>query len=127
MPKHKLSKSDEAWLRKEALKLPPDFSATLNRITISGEQAALSGLKQTNQGEAIDKNATYVTRQPNVVNMNHFRRMKKAYEDRGWEGVNIYLDKYRVDADKIFPPAPQQPEPEKPKTFMQRIRSKFTN
>ena len=70
--------------------LPSLSYATSEQQEITGEDLLLAGHKEV-AGKAIDKEKSYLWQAPVYNEANHYRRMKRAFEALGVDGIKNYL------------------------------------
>lgn len=86
---NKLPKALKKELEELASSLPVDFYIATELSTIKGEDIKLTELKHD---EEIDPEKEYQFKSPVYHAKNHFRRMRRIFEDQGQQGVMAYVD-----------------------------------
>ena len=79
-----MKKQDVKKLKEIAARLPVMYEQTVSGYTLVPDESLASN----------EDMVKYPKKVPNIVNhpVNHVRRMRKAYESRGMDGVRDYLD-----------------------------------
>lgn len=90
----KQSKQIEKLLKEIASTLPDSIYEALEMQQIKGDEALKTGLKLP-INEQINPEKEYQFKSPVYHTVNHFNRLKRAYKQKGIEGVNNYLDKIK--------------------------------
>lgn len=91
MPKHKLSANNEAILQKLAGQLPQPKHT--GKVTKTGRELLDDNPNaKTKAGKPVDPKTEYPIIYPPAIN--HYRRLRKAFEAGGQHGVEKYLSQY---------------------------------
>lgn len=86
---NKLPKALKKELEELASSLPVDFYVATTLSTIKGEDIDKTGLESD---ELIDPDKEYQFKSPVYHAKNHYRRMRRIFEDNGQQGVMQYVD-----------------------------------
>lgn len=102
-----MTATEQKKIRAIAGILPSQKYPTVETVEISGADLLLSGQTQV-EGKEINPDKTYHMRSPVYNEANHYRRMKRAFEKHGADGISAYLKLFvSVDVGKhvkmLFP------------------------
>lgn len=92
-----ITRDIEQELKKIAHKLPAQPIAQTR--TVKGSELIKEN-PTINEGrtEPIDPERMYTVQTAGVQQaVNHFKRIKSAYRQKGWPGVSVYVDPYRAN------------------------------
>lgn len=82
----KLTRNIEQQLKVRAAKLPPcDYKY---KVKVTGREMLEQGITKTDAGEIIHPHHKLEAEQ--TGDANHFRRLKTAFKNAGWDGVTEY-------------------------------------
>jgi len=95
-----LESLNQKRLRAIAGMLPPMSYETRETQSIKGEDLLLSGHKEV-EGKPIEAEREYFMRVPVYNEANHYRRLKRAFQANGREGVKAYLRVFVSDSAKL--------------------------
>ena len=91
-----MEKVQELKIRAIAKILPVRQYEVNSRAKVSGEDLLLCGHKEV-EGKAIEKDGEYVMPMPFYNEVNHYRRLKKAFTKNGLNGVKSYVARFVKD------------------------------
>lgn len=92
---HRLSDSEVRELRGIASNLPPDTYIAHGDEVMTGDEMALSGYDEMPEFKGkFEKDKKYSVPVPVIVQVNHYRRLKRAYLRDGIKGVQNYITPY---------------------------------
>ena len=94
---NRLTRPIEQNLKEIAAVLPDAEYGYKDVITMTGEDAKKSGMKDT---EHLEDDKEYPVTTISFNQVNHFRRIKTAFRNGGWDGVDQYLRKYNFTLKK---------------------------
>lgn len=78
-------------LREKASKLPPRLCHQRHTERFTAAEVALAALKYNNgKGPKLDPARTYPSTTNKLVEVNHFNKLKQAYQTGGWSAVEKY-------------------------------------
>jgi hypothetical protein len=96
MSRRQLTKGIKRDLKDLGSKLPIVFYQVKESGRYTGQELILVGLEKDEKGQALIPDKIYLYEQPVQIAVNHYRRMRKAWEMWGYEGVNKYVDKINL-------------------------------
>ena len=108
-----MNKTIKEHLKLVANTLPQDVDNITHKHFRTGVEMAESGLTHLISKKEVDPLETYLHGKVEKQQINHYRRLKRAYQKNGMDGVNIYVQKY-VDILNSLP--------KKKKRFWQRFK-----
>lgn len=95
---NKVSKKIDKELKQLAAILPADYYPVAKRMSgdaIMADKSIPERLKKD-----IDLKGTYVNKLAGKRQINHLRRLRKAYKSRGVKGVQDYMDSYKSEVER---------------------------
>ncbi len=101
MKKFKLNKGIEKELKHIANGLPILYDrSTIDKLT-TGRDLKLTGFTVNDKGEELQDDKMYPLPMPVMIQRNHYRRLKKAYESGGEPLVIEYINKTKKEVVEL--------------------------
>lgn len=86
-------KSTLKKIKRIAAKLPAEMMQTTERHVLTGIELKQEGFDETEKD--IEDHRKYIRNLPVILQVNHNRRMKKIYAEKGLQGLNDYVEKVK--------------------------------